>query len=187
MDKEKIKILALADIHSPESFYLSDAAIQRIDLIITLGDISEESIDYILFMAKSIPVIGVPGNHDPGEIPGLDNIHGKTKEICGYTFGGFGGAQKYKEGQPNHYTEKQVAKVVDKMPAVDIFISHSPPFAVSQDEDKIHQGFKSFDEYMKRQKPHYWFHGHTSSFYSTLIGQTIVRGIDQKRFITLFE
>lgn len=180
----KLKLLAISDVHSPDNFFITGLEKTKVDLIVTLGDVSPSTIDYILFMAKNIPVIGILGNHDPEEIPGLDALHCKTTDFFGYTFGGFNGAKKYKN-HPNHFEEKYVAKKMKKMPYVDIFISHSPPFSVSEKEDHVHQGFRAFDVYMEKFKPKYWLHGHLQRYYSEQIDKTTIIGIDKKRYLTL--
>lgn len=150
--KMLIRAFAIADIHSPDGFSMPEINSAHFDLVLTLGDISTETIDYILFMAKQVKVFGVLGNHDPKEIPGLDDRHGKIAEFRGVKFGFLNGAPKYKD-EPNHFTEKQMRKVIEKMPRVDVVLSHAPPFCANLNEDKLHKGFEAFDEFIENYKP----------------------------------
>jgi len=59
----------------------------QFDLVLILGDISPGTIDYILLMAKNVKVLGVLGNHDPKEIPGLDDRHGRWSNSKGFDSG----------------------------------------------------------------------------------------------------
>ena len=180
----KLKIFAISDIHSSDDFTMPELNSEEFDLLITLGDIPENTLDYILFMGRRIQDYGVHGNHDPKDMPGINDLHCKVVVFKGIKISGFGGAQKYKD-HPNHYTEREVAKGMKKIPKVDVFISHSPPYAVSMNEDRIHQGFKAFDEYIEKKSPKYWLHGHLERNYETMIGQTKVIGIAGKRLLTL--
>lgn len=180
----RVTIFAVADIHSPDNFNMPELKPEEFDLLLTLGDISENTLDFILFMAIKIQGYGILGNHDPQNMPGLNDIHCKVVEFKGIKIGGFGGAQKYKD-HPNHYTDKMVAKSIMKMSAVDIFISHSPPYATSMKEDRVHQGFKAFDEYIEKRSPKYWIHGHLEQNYEMVIGKTKVIGIADKRSLIL--
>lgn len=175
-----LKIFAFSDIHSPDSCALPKLRADEFDLIITLGDIPADTFDYILLMSRTIHNVGVLGNHDPEDIPGLNDLHGKIVEYKGIKIGGFGGSQKYKN-QPNHYTENEVHKKIRKFPPVDLFISHAPPFSVSLKEDYLHQGFKAFDDYIDKNVPKYWLHGHLGNNYKTVVGATTVIGINQKQ------
>ena len=102
----KLRIFAFADIHSPETLHLSEIKPEKYDVILTLGDISSETFDYISYMARLVKIYGVLGNHDPKEIPGLNNIHCKTVVLKDkIRLGGFGGAPKY-ENHPNTIRKK---------------------------------------------------------------------------------
>ena len=154
-----LRTFIVSDIHSPDSFQMMELKKAEYDLVLTLGDIPRDTLNYILFMSKEIQSYGVLGNHDPKEILSLNNIHCKVVDYNGIRIGGFGGALKYKD-EPNHYTENEVTKNMQQMPPVDIFISHAAPFCVPDPDDTVHNGFKAFDNYMIRNKPKYWLHGH---------------------------
>ena len=62
MNARQLRIYAIADIHSPDSFRMSQLSPDNYDLILTLGDIDEGTLDYIGYMTHGIPWLGVPGN-----------------------------------------------------------------------------------------------------------------------------
>jgi uncharacterized protein len=41
-----------------------------------------------------------------------------------------------------------------------IFVSHSPPFGLGDQEDVAHVGFESFVQLIDRHQPPLWLHGH---------------------------
>jgi Icc-related predicted phosphoesterase len=45
--------------------------------------------------------------------------------------------------------------------ALDILITHSPPFGIHDEETKAHQGLKAINWLLRVAKPRYHFHGHT--------------------------
>jgi len=177
---QKIRIFAFSDIHSPDSFQMSELDSKDFDLVLTLGDIPRDTLGYILFMSKRIESYGILGNHDPKEIIALNNIHCRVVEFKGIKIGGFSGSLKYRD-EPNQYTEKEVAKKIQRMPYVDIFISHSPPYSVSDQNDPVHCGFKAFDDYIEQKRPKYWLHGHLGVKTRTKICDTEIYGIVEKQ------
>ena len=185
MAARTLRVYAVADVHAWDSFHMPELSPDDYDVVLTLGDIQEETLDRIWWMGRGIPhQYGVPGNHDPEDPAGLDNLHCRVVTVQGFRIGGFGGSLKYKE-HPNHYTEREVAKRMKKMPPVDIFISHAPPRATSLKEDRIHRGFEAFDDYIVRCAPRYWLHGHLDEDYTAQVGATTVRGVFHARPLVL--
>jgi Icc-related predicted phosphoesterase len=45
--------------------------------------------------------------------------------------------------------------------ALDILITHAPPYRIHDAEDRCHRGFRAFRSFMDRHKPRYLIHGHT--------------------------
>ena len=127
MNSRQLRIYAIADIHSPDSFHMCQLSPESYDLVVTLGDIDEGTLDYIAFMTHGIPLLGVLGNHDPRQHVVFESLHARSIAFRGVRLGGCGGGPRYKKDCPNHYTERQVSKFLRKMPAVDLFISHAPP------------------------------------------------------------
>jgi predicted phosphodiesterase len=86
MKAQQLRIYAIADIHSPDSFRMAQLSPDSYDLILTLGDIDEGTLDYIAYMTHGIPWLGVLGNHDPA-----GNSSGSTRVIALVRLGGCGG------------------------------------------------------------------------------------------------
>ncbi|MEM8857157.1 MAG: metallophosphoesterase [Chloroflexota bacterium] len=182
--KRTLRIYALSDIHSPDDFHMPELDPDQFDLVVTLGDIDDGTLDYIIYMAKDVPCIGVPGNHDSHRPAGLNNLHGKMVVVNGVRIAGIGGAKKYKD-HPHHYTDAQMKIMMWGLPTADLVISHSPPLATSTKEDPIHQGFSSFDRYIEKHQPQVWIHGHTGKKFTGNIDNTDVYGVSVRRPLTL--
>ncbi len=165
---------------------------EKYDLLVTLGDIDIDTLDYIWTMASGVPWLGVLGNHDndASDVSFLPSVHGSSTDIHGVRVGGCGGAPRYKKA-PNHYTERQVKKVLRRVPGTDLFLSHAPPPAavykaqVAAGRGRIHRGFDEFDRYLWSTQPQFWLHGHLSARYSTSIGKTTVVGVSGAQSLVL--
>lgn len=184
MMKRMLRVYAIADVHSPDAFEMPELDPDLFDVVLTLGDIEEATLDYISHMSRWIPQYGVPGGHDLCAPNGVDNLHGMSVTVNGIRIGGYGGAPKYKE-RPFHFTEREVAKQMKRMPPVDLLITHTPPLATSMGEDPLHQGFRAFDHYIQRCAPRYMLHGHLERNYKAKVHQTIVYGISWRRPLSL--
>jgi len=183
MNAQQLRIYAIADIHSPDSFRMVQLSPESYDLVLTLGDIDEGTLDYISYMTHGIPWLGVLGNHDPEDEVGFESLHARSIAFRGLRLGGCGGGPCYKKNAPNHYTERQVSKFLRKIPAVDLFISHAPPPSAALNgglvaaTDFIHRGFDAFDVYLHTARPRFWLHGHLGRRYCCTIDGTKVMGI----------
>lgn len=157
-------ILAIADRAPSESIKVLVNK-YSVDLICLLGDL-----DYFMLLElekiNDIPKIGVYGNHCSGNYfnqLGIINLHIQTFEYKGLLFGGFEGSIRYKESEyAKMYTQEEGLKLLADFPAVDVFIAHSPPFGINDETDSSsHQGFIAIKEYIEKNKPKYFLHGHT--------------------------
>ncbi len=192
MVPQRLRIFAVADIHSPDSFVMPRLTPEDYDLLVTLGDIDIDTLDYIWAMASGVPWVGVLGNHDndASDVCFLPSVHGCSMDIHGVRVSGCGGAPRYKKA-PNHYTEREVKKVLRRVPGADLFLSHAPPPAavykaqVAAGRGRIHRGFDAFDHYLWATQPQFWLHGHLSSRYSTSIGKTTVVGVSGAQSLVL--
>lgn len=155
--------LVIAD-RPPGTPILETITLNKIDVIITLGDL-----DYFMLAElekiHDIPKIGIYGNHDSGlymEKLGISNLHLKTVSIGGLLFGGFEGSHRYKESQTaKMYTQEESVQLLRDFPKVDVFIAHSPPFGINDDQtDAAHIGLQGLLEYLDRSHPRYFLHGH---------------------------
>jgi Icc-related predicted phosphoesterase len=102
---------------------------------------------------------------------GCTNIDGRIADVAGLRLAGLGGSHRYRDG-PNQYSQKEMAKRCrrlllrsrfrDRMrsPLVDVFIAHSPPSGLGDDDDPCHQGFESFHHMVRVAAPKYLVHGH---------------------------
>jgi Icc-related predicted phosphoesterase len=103
--------------------------------------------------------------------PGGLNLDGKISKDHGLRFLGLGGSIKYRPG-PNQYTQRQMKRRVNSMvrkewirgfgsiKPVDVFIAHSPPAGVGDEEDSAHEGFAAFHRLIEKLRPTYMLHGH---------------------------
>lgn len=121
-----MRILAVSD-EVEESLYRAEVRRHDPDLVLACGDLP---LDYLGFLAEAleVPVVFVPGNHDPdlagyrrarsglmmrGGIPveapwpaGTENADGRVVDAAGLRIAGLGGCLRYRAG-PNQYTERQ--------------------------------------------------------------------------------
>lgn len=160
----KMKILAIAD--RPTKRKISEIISEgHFDLIITLGDLEQSQIQEMESIT-GIPKIGVYGNHDYGDYLdqlGIKNMHLTTFEHEGLVFGGFEGSVRYKNDiYAKMYTQEEAIDLIKEFPKVDVMIAHCPPYGINDEPDELaHQGFKALREYIEKQKPKYFLHGHT--------------------------
>tara|TARA_B100000508_G_scaffold135564_1_gene127530 strand:- start:691 stop:1254 length:564 start_codon:yes stop_codon:yes gene_type:complete len=166
-----MKILAIAD-RPPKSPIRETVQNENIDLIITLGDLEYTQIA-VVDQVTEIPKIGVYGNHcTPGYLEqlGITDLHLKTVEINGVTFGGFEGSHRYKKDQfAKMYTQEEALDLMKDFPYVDVFIAHSPPAAINDEDDPAHCGLLALRHYIDEKQPKYFFHGHTYPTADTIV------------------
>jgi len=144
----------------------------KIELVITLGDLLP--IDLSGLETVPIPKIGVYGNHDTCKyMPDYNiiNLHCTEFGLNGLTFTGFEGCVEYKKHSIEPmYSQKEAAKLINKLPRVDIFVTHCPPRGINDDDD-IHQGWDALTKYIKHKKPKVLLHGHTYPTENNLVQQ----------------
>jgi Icc-related predicted phosphoesterase len=102
---------------------------------------------------------------------GID-IHGRVVNHKGVLIAGLEGSMRYRANTAYMYTEgEMVWNVMNLIPqllwnrwrygrAVDILVTHSPPFEIHDGKDVAHTGFKIFLNLMKWFQPKYLLHGH---------------------------
>jgi Icc-related predicted phosphoesterase len=189
-----VKILAVSDQVVERVYSLVNSGhFKSVDLIIGCGDLPYTYLEYIVTVL-SVPLYYVPGNHDPdynlrdsrsraegGSNLDLNLVHHNESLIAG-----FGGSIRYRPDGTNQYTQTEAYirafKMVPKLVinrikyrrALDILISHSPPFGVHDDTDYAHNGLKAINWLINFAKPRYHFHGHTH-FYRNNIGQSVTK------------
>jgi Icc-related predicted phosphoesterase len=102
-------------------------------------------------------------------------VEGRVKEVAGLRIAGLGGSFRYSDG-PNQYTEEQMhrrcARLIAKSrlvrrrgrPAIDVLVTHAPPFGLGDGEDLCHRGFRSFHRLISITSPRIMVHGHIHPF-----------------------
>ena len=194
-----MKILCISDrveqmLHGPS---LNSYA-EGVEAVISCGDLPFDYLEYIITFLGA-PVYYVLGNHDPAadgpERPGgCTPLDGRVVEAGGVVLAGLSGSRLY-SGGPNQYTESQMrrrawaltARIVGRgligRPAPQIFVTHSPPFGIGDDDDPAHVGFESFLGLIDRHEPALWVHGHVH-LYGPEVQRVASRG--QTKVVNVF-
>lgn len=109
---------------------------ERIELIVSCGDLKPSYLDYLV-SRFNVPCFYVRGNHDTtyAENPpgGCTDIHDKVEEFKGIKFFGLEGSYWY-NGGPAQYTERQMWWTafwaqfhLRRTGGADVFVAHSAP------------------------------------------------------------
>jgi Icc-related predicted phosphoesterase len=180
-NKSIVKILALSDEVVERLYSLCDRGhFSDIELILGCGDLPYEYLENLITLLN-VPLLYVPGNHDPnyqfGEpltyAEGGSNLDLKSMRVKKFLVSGFGGSIRYRQHGTNQYTQTEAySRAMRLLPrfllnriyygrALDILITHSPPFGIHDDDTRAHQGLKAINWLIGVAKPRYHFHGHT--------------------------
>ena len=144
----------------------------------------------------NMPMYYVPGNHDPQFLltnknsmaEGGSNLDLKTACHKNVLIGGFGGSHRYRPDGINQYTQSEAyLRAFRMLPtlllnrikhgrAMDILISHSPPFGIHDDLDTAHNGLKALNWLIRITQPRFHFHGHTHFYKNNLEAQESMVG-----------
>lgn len=198
-----INILSLSDqqIDSIYSTRVKDR-FPDVDLIIGCGDLAYYYLEFVVSMLD-VPLYFVRGNHSnlieftksgPKTHPqgGVD-INRRVINHDGLILAGIEGSLRYRPG-PFQYSQTEMwlnvlritpALMVNKIiqgRALDVFISHAPPWGIHDKPDLPHNGIKAFRWLLEVFQPRYHFHGHIhiyrsdaqriTQFHSTLVINT---------------
>ena len=179
-----MKILALSDEVVPQLQVLElPERFLDVDLILSCGDLPFDYLEYVVTRLGK-PLYYVFGNHAPGDCgiicadgsskhapEGCSNLHGRVVNHKGLLIGGLEGSLSYNNA-PHQYSQRQMAWLAFRMApqlwlnklrygrALDILITHAPPWHIHDEPDLPHQGFKAFLPFMQRHRPRYLIHGH---------------------------
>ena len=182
-----MRILAVAD-EVAESLYGDTLKELRPDLILAAGDLPFEYLENLV-SRTDVPLLFVPGNHDPqlklgdstyeglsakfdGTGPsGCINADGRTEEAAGMWIAGLGGSIRYNEG-PNQYTQREMRWRARKLEwrarlrrrQIDILLTHAPAAGLGDAGDPAHAGFDSFNRLLLELRPRLHIHGHVRTF-----------------------
>lgn len=176
-----MKILALSDEVLERLYGLaSNGHFKDIDLIVGCGDLPYPYLENLVSLLN-VSMCYVPGNHDPAYDPnhsetcaeGGSNVDLKLERVKKFLIGGLGGSVRYRPDGVNQYTQTEAyVRAFRLLPgllrnrikygrALDILITHSPPFGIHDDDTQAHQGLKAINWVLRVAKPRYHFHGHT--------------------------
>jgi uncharacterized protein len=175
-----VKILAVSDEVIERLYSLcNNGHFKDIELVIGCGDLPYPYLEHII-STLNVPLLYVPGNHDPAYreddpktyAEGGSNLDLKLVRTKKFLVGGFGGCVLYRPDGTNQYSQTNAyTRAFQMLPklllnriqygrALDILITHSPPFGVHDEETQAHQGLKAINWLIQVAKPRYHFHGH---------------------------
>jgi Icc-related predicted phosphoesterase len=176
-----VKILAVSDEVVERLYNLcTSGQYKDVQLILGCGDLPYPYLENLVSFLN-VPLFYVPGNHDPNYDPqdsktapeGGSNLDLKLVRHKKFLIGGLGGSIRYRPDGTNQYTQTEsYLRAFQLLPrlylnkinyrrALDILITHSPPFGIHDEETKAHQGLKAINWLLRVAKPRYHFHGHT--------------------------
>ncbi|MEZ4518233.1 MAG: metallophosphoesterase [Chloroflexota bacterium] len=178
-----MRILAVSD-RVLDSLYQGQVRDQYsdLDLLVGCGDLPFYYLDF-LTSAIDAPMVYVHGNHDKSIQHGTDgrewtnvrggmNIHGRVIARRGLIMAGLEGSMRYKPHASYMYSESEMRMTIAQMVprllwnrqrfgrALDILVTHSPPYGIHDRPDLPHTGFKVFLSFLRMFKPRYHLHGH---------------------------
>jgi len=176
-----VKILAVSDEVVERLYSLcAGGHFQEVELILGCGDLPYHYLENLVSLLN-VPLFYVPGNHDPQHnlqdsrtfAQGGSNLDLKLIRHKKFLIGGLGGSSRYRPDGVNQYTQTEsYLRAFQLLPqfllnrlnygrALDILITHSPPFGIHDEDTQAHQGLKAINWLMRVAKPRYHFHGHT--------------------------
>jgi Icc-related predicted phosphoesterase len=192
-----VKILAISDQVVERIYTLSSSGhFQGVELIVGCGDMPYAYLEYLVTILN-VPMFYVPGNHDARFDPQSEKAHAegglnldlKIVRHNKFLIGGFGGSIRYRPDGINQYTQSEAylrafamlpRLLLNRMQygrALDILISHSPPFGIHDDSDPAHNGLKALNWLIRIAQPRYLFHGHTHFYKRNLASPETTIGI----------
>jgi Icc-related predicted phosphoesterase len=176
-----VKILAVSDEVVERLYTLSQSGhFKDVELILGCGDLPYPYLENLLTLLNK-PLMYVPGNHDPAynaenylaRVDGGSNLDLKLERYKKFLIGGFGGSIRYRPDGTNQYTQSEAywrayrmlpRLMLNRMNygrALDILITHSPPFGIHDEDSHAHRGLKAINWLLRVAQPRYHFHGHT--------------------------
>jgi uncharacterized protein len=204
-----VKILAVSDVVL-DRLYSSNVRenFPDVEMLLGCGDLPYEYLEF-LASAFNVPVLYVPGNHDPlynennpaARADGCENIDLRVVKLKGLTLAGLGGSIRYQPNRSNQYSQGQMyrrtALLVPRLlwrqtrsrNVLDIVVAHSPPRGIHDDDDKAHIGFNAFLDFIRLFKPRYFLHGHVIPYRTNIdpslsrLGPTIIINVYPYRML----
>ncbi len=182
-----MRVLAIAD-EVAESLWGDTLKELRPDLILSAGDLP---FDYLenLVSRTDVPLLYVPGNHDPNlkagdptfqglsanfdgvGPPGCINVDERIEQAAGLWIAGLGGSVRYNEGV-NQYTQRQMrwrawrlrTRVRLRRKRIDVLLTHAPPVGFGDADDPAHLGVEALVPLVERLRPRLLVHGHVRKY-----------------------
>ena len=192
-----MKILTISDEVIERLYSLcSNGHFDDVELIIGCGDLPYPYLEHIV-STLNVPLLYVPGNHDPIHqeydpktyAEGGMNLDLNFTRVKTFLVAGFGGCILYRPNGTNQYSQTSAYFRAFKMlprlllnriqygRALDILITHSPPFGIHDEDTQAHQGLKAINWLIQIAKPRYHFHGHVHFYRRNLdASETDVKG-----------
>ena len=176
-----VKILVVSDEVVERLYSLcAGGQSQNLEMILGCGDLPYDYLENLVSFLN-VPLFYVPGNHDPKYFPqdsnsyaaGGSNLDLKVTRYKRFLIGGFGGSIRYRPDGTNQYTQSEAyLRAFRMLPrlmlnrmnygrALDILITHSPPFGIHDDDSYAHRGLHAINWLLRVARPRYHFHGHT--------------------------
>ena len=186
-----VRVLAVADEVVSS---IQDVRVRELepDVVVAAGDLPW---DYLEFLSSclDVPVVFVPGNHDPAVVPprpvGAVSIDETVIEVAGLRIAGLGGCVRYNEG-PNQYTQREYVRRARRLmrrerraqgDGVDILLTHAPPSGLGDDDDRAHLGIEALHGVLEAFQPTWHLHGHIHPYghpkADRQVGRTTIRNI----------
>lgn len=192
----QVKILAVSDQVVDRMYTLAPGGhFKGIEILLGCGDLPYSYLEYLVTVLN-VQMCYVPGNHDPrynladkrSRAEGGSNLDLKTARRKNILIGGFGGCIRYRPGGVNQYTQSEAyLRAFRMLPkllinrikhgrAMDVLISHSPPFKIHDNLDTAHNGLKALNWLIRIAQPRFHLHGHTHFYKNNLEAQESMAG-----------
>ncbi|MBN1303785.1 MAG: metallophosphoesterase [Anaerolineales bacterium] len=184
-----MKLLAVSDEVVDRLYTLATKGhFKDVDFIVGCGDLPYEYLEYLLTVI-CVPLFYVPGNHDPEHHEGKEraraeggvNIDLSVTTHNNILLAGFGGCHRYRPDGINQYSQSEAFRRVYRMipklvlnhrkygRALDILVTHSPPYGIHDEMTQAHQGLKVLNWLIEWAKPRYHLHGHIHLYRRNLL------------------
>jgi hypothetical protein len=182
-----VTVLAVSD-EVDDALLADTRGVSGAELILACGDLPFEYLDSLM-NALDVPLVFVPGNHDPdlsgsrssrsgltlrAGLParapwpdGAVNADGRVVDAAGLRVAGLGGCRRYNAGpRPRGGRE------------VDVVLTHAPPRGVGDGDDPPHRGFTALHGLVAALRPAGLLHGHVHPYGTparpATLGRTVV-------------
>ncbi len=178
-----MRVITIADDDSLVGKMAGESA----EVLISLGDIWDSTIEKAQAVYGCTTVLAVKGNHDSAApfSRAVIDLHLNIARHRGIRFGGFSGSWKYKSRGHHMFEQFEVTKALRTFPAVDVFVAHNSPAGFHERDSDVHRGFEAFSDYIDRVQPRYFLHGHQHVNKVSQRGETTIIGVFGEATINL--